>query len=68
MKMKSVSAALIIMSNSTAFCYIMYMTKNTEKQTGIRSNFFNWRNCFLWKNYTKPTPRSYFGGGRYGNN
>jgi len=56
------------MSNSTAFCYIMFMTKNTEKQTGIRSNFFNWRDCFLWKNYTKPTSRSYFGGGRYGNN
>jgi hypothetical protein len=43
------------------------MTKNTEKQTGIRSNFFNWRDCFLWKNYIKPTSsRSYFGGGRYG--
>ena len=54
------------MSNSTAFCYIMFMMKQRERETNTRANFFNWRNCFLWKNMT--SQYSFFGSGRYGTN
>jgi len=54
------------MSNSTAFCYIMFMSKENEKQTGIKTNFFNWRNCFLWKNKKINLDNCYFGLNRYG--
>ena len=53
------------MSHSTAFCYVMYIVKQNEREIHPRANFFNWRDCCLWKNINYNNFQ-YFGLGRYG--
>jgi hypothetical protein len=37
-----------------AFCYIMVYIKNDKKKYNENPTLnFDWRDCFLWKKYTK---------------